>query len=641
MKSKLILCALAGTALLALAANDPVLMKINGKEIKLSEFQYLYNKNNQQQVQEETLDQYVDRFVTYKLKVADAEASKIDTLPSFQKEFNGYKTDLVKPFLVDESVQERLVNEAYERMKYNVDVDHIMMPLGKDKIENDEIQARLDSIKNCVKNGEDFYELAKKFSIDPSIRNNNGHYGFIGAGVFPYVWEYAAFNTPVGEISAPIRTDFGNHLIRVNGKREDPGQVEVEHILRVFPRGANDSLKAITKAEIDSIYTALMNGADFEELAKAKSQDPGSAKNGGKLPFFGINRMVKPFEEVAFRLQDGEMSAPFETNYGYHIVKKLAHKGVPTLEEARKGIEAQMTRDERANAPRDAKLEEVMKFYNYKENPKFGDYLEKELAKNGRYDSTFVASVLKNSTFPMCTFAKDQVIPASELAKVVNPKAKMNNESAKGYIMSYIKSIAKKQVMDYYVNNLINDNVEYRNLINEYRDGMLLFEIRNQKVWEGASKDTLGLRQFFEANRQNYKWDQPHFKGIILSAKNDSIMQRVKADILTLGADTLTTTLHNKYKRDIKMERMNFAQGENNTVDRVVFNDNDPAKVDANYPVGMILQGGLIDQPQEVADVKGQVTSDYQDLLEKNWVQELKRKYPVEINKKVLKKIKK
>ncbi len=641
MKSKLILCALAGTALMALAAKDPVLMKINGKEIKLSEFEYLYNKNNQQQVQQESLDQYVDRFVTYKLKVADAEAAKIDTLESFQKEFDGYKADLVKPFLEDVSVREKLINEAYERMKYNVDVDHIMLPLGKDKVENDAILARMDSIRNCVINGEDFYELAKKFSIDPSVKNNQGHYGFISSGLFPYVWEYQAFNTPIGEMCKPFRTDFGNHLIRVNDRRKDLGTVEVEHILRLFPRGANDSAKAVIKQQIDSIYTALLNGADFEEMAKTHSQDPGSAKNGGKLPYFGVNRMVKPFEKVSFELNDGEMSAPFETNYGYHIVKKLAHKDTPTLEEARKGIEAQMSRDERANAPRDAKLKEAMEFYKYKENSKFADFIQTEITKHGQYDSAFVASVLKNSNFPICEYANGVTIPASAIAKVINPKAKMNNEAAKAYILSQVEPIAKKEIMKYYVDNLINDNVEYRNLINEYRDGMLLFEISNKKVWEGASKDTTGLRKFFEANRKNYTWEHPHFKGIILSAKSDSILQAVKADIPTIGVDSLTTTLHNKYKRDIKMERMNFAQGENDLADRIVFNVPNDEKIDSNYPVAMVLEGGIINAPEDYTDVKGQVTSDYQDLLEKNWVDELHKKYRVEINKKVLKQVKK
>lgn len=639
MKIKLFLWAAVGTALLAVAAKDPVLMKINGKDVHLSEFEYLYNKNNQQQIEKESLEQYVDRFVTYKLKVADALAEKIDTTPAFIKEFEGYRTELVKPFLEDTTVNDRLVKEAYERMKMNVDIDHIMLPLGTDFNDNKKQIARLDSIKKCIENGEDFGALAQKFSVDPSVRRNQGHYGFISAGMFPYVWEKTAYDTPVGKVSEPFRTDFGNHLIRNNGSRPALGTVEVEHILLLFPRGASQTAKDSIKLSIDSIYTAVKAGADFEQMAREKSQDPGSAVNGGKLPWFGINQMVRPFEEVSFALKDGEISAPFETTYGYHIVKKLGHRDVPALADVRANILKKISMDERSTMARDAKIEELKKLYKYKVNEKASKVLEAELKKHGQYDSAFVQGVLAKSKVPLFSFAK-KVVPISVLAKLVNPKAQLNNESAVGYIMGKVDGYAKKEIMDYYIDNIINDNAEYRNLIHEYKDGMLLFEVSNQKVWEGASKDTVGLTNYFEANRAKYTWDKPRFKGIILSAKNDSIADAVKRDMAILGQDTLTQALHNKYGNRIKMERMLFAEGENKLVDRVVFKQDIEVDKKAKYPVSFVLEGGVIAQPQEYSDVRGLVTSDYQDVREKAWIQALKQKYPVEIYKNVLKKVK-
>ena len=641
MKIKLLICAAMGAVALAFAAKDPVLMTINGKEIHLSEFEYLYKKNSQQQIQKETIEQYVDRFVTYKLKVTDAEAEKIDTTRAFKAEFEGYKNDLVKPFLVDTTVTYRLVNEAYERMKYNVDVDHIMLPLGDNKLQNDSIIARLDSIKNRIENGEDFSELAMKYSIDPSKKRNKGHYGYIASGMFPYTWEVTAFSTPIGQISKPFRTDFGNHLIRVNNKREDPGTVECEHILVLFPRDATDSVKAVCKQRIDSIYTAIKNGANFEELAKTKSDDHRSSAQGGLLPRFGVNRMMPEFEQVAFSLNDGEISEPFATPYGYHIVKKLHHYPVPTLEEARQTIEQAISRDERSQMPRDAKIEQLMKQYHYAENANFKTYLEKKLAAHGQYDSTFVAGTIASSNEPIFTYSNISV-PASVLAQSLNPKAKLTNDAAVGYITSMITPYAKNEIMRHYVDNIIDENADYRNLINEYRDGMLLFEVSNRKVWEGASKDTVGLKNYFEANRAKYNWASPHFKGIILSAKNDSVMNEVIKAIPTFGADTLTTALHEKFSNGIKMERMLFAQGENETADKVVFGSTQKVVETGNkkYPLSMVLEGGVIDQPENVWDVKGQVTSDYQDLLEQKWIKELKVKYPVKINKKVLKSVK-
>ena len=643
MKHKLFIASvILGSALLATAAKDPVLMKINGKDIKLSEFEYLYHKNSQQQLEKETLEQYVDRFVTYKLKVADAEAQGIDTIPSFQKELAGYRNDIIKPFLEDTTVHERLVQEAYSHKLKQVDIDHLMLSLGKDYAENQHQLALADSIRQCILNGEDWEILAQRYSIDQSVKNNKGHYGFIVAGMFPYDFEKVVYETPVGEISKPFKTNYGYHMIRVNAIRPDDGEVHVQHILKLFPRVKvlTDQIKTATKAKIDSCYQALKNGADFTEMAKEVSEDPGSAKNGGELPWFGRKRMVPQFEQVAYELGVGEMSEPFETNYGYHIIKKLGTRPTPPLEEQRKNIEAMMQRDNRKDAPRIERINQLKQQYNYQENPNLRQYLRATLDQYGQYDSTFVDGILGHSNEPLFTFA-NQTVPVSELAQHLNRKMKMENGQAVEYIMGFVEHKSQDKVMDYYAKNIINDTPEFANLLNEYRDGMLLFEISNRRVWEAAGKDTLGLQAYYDANRAKYNWDSPRFKGIILNAVNDSTLQAVKTDIYSMTGepmDSITTRLHKKYGANIKMERMLMAKGENQAVDHLFFNGPVPS---GKYPCAMVLQGGLISTPEGLADVRGQVTSDYQDVLEKRWVEELKARYPVTINKKVLKKVKK
>lgn len=642
MKHKfLISTVLFGTAMLAVAATDPVLMKINGKEIKLSEFEYLYEKNNKQQIDKETLDQYVDRFVTYKLKVADAEAAHLDTLPSFTKELEGYREDILKPFLEDTTIKERLVLEAYSHFHTNVNIDHMMLSLGTDYSDNKKQLALADSLINVIKAGEVWDSIVAKYSIDPSKAHNNGHYGFISAGQFPYEFENAVYNTPVGEISKPIRTDYGIHFVRVNAIRDDEGTVHARHILRIFPRKAKvtDEEKQAVKVKIDSIYELVKAGGDFEELAKQYSEDPGSAKKGGDLGFFGRGRMVPQFENVAYSLKDGQISEPFETSYGYHIIQRVGTGGIASLEKARPRIERAISMDKRARMPQETKIEEAKKFYNYAVNPKLEAHIQEAVKNNGGYDSALVAK-LREDNFTAYSYAKVNV-PVSKIAAGLNPKSKLNNDAATGYFMSLIEGVANKDVMKYYTDNLINDNADFRNLLNEYRDGMLLFEISNRKVWEGAGKDTLGLKNYFEANRSKFTWSEPHFKGIILSAKNDSVMDAVKADIAALGkSDTLTTFLHKKYSANIKMERMVVAKGDNKAADYLYFGGSEIGE-GARYPVVMTLEGGLIYAPEVYTDVRGQVTSEYQDVLEKAWVKELKAKYPVSIDKKVLKKVKK
>ena len=639
MKAKLLISSLLlGTAILAIAKGDPVLMTINGKDIKLSEFEYLYHKNNQQQVEKETLDQYVDRFVLYKQKVADAEAAGIDTTELFLKEFEGYQKDLAAPYMVEDTTyQWQMVSEAYERYKKEIDIDHFMLPLGETPEATQANINRMDSIRNCVLAGENWEDLADRFSSDPSKPRNHGHYSYISAGMFPYSFENVVYTTPVGQISMPFKTPYGIHMVRVNNTR-DRDDAHAKHILKLFPQNATEQ-KAQCKAAIDSVYALLLAGANFEELAKAESQD-GSARNGGELGWFGRGRMVQPFEDIAFSLPDGAISEPFQTQYGYHIIKKVAH-GVAPLSEVRNNIEMAISRDERAGLIRERRNNDLKNKYNYRLNTAFEPFLTQALAANGdKLDSTFIAQNIKGSTMQLFTYGNKQSVAVSDLLPMINPKARfVTADDAKRYILAMVDGLAEKTLSDYHSQELVKSNPEYRNLINEYRDGMLLFEISNRRVWKAASKDTVGLEQYFAANRAKYAWDEPHFKGIILSAKNDSLLDLIKADVMTMAADTLTDALHRKYGTDIRMERMVVKKGENPLADYLAFNVGDKPER-KGFNAFMILEGGLINQPQEMADVRGMVTSDYQDVLEQRWKEELARKYPAKINKKVLKQVK-
>ena len=637
MKAKLLISSLLlGTAILAIAKGDPVLMTINGKDIKLSEFEYLYHKNNQQQVEKETLEQYVDRFVLYKQKVADAEAAGIDTTTAFVTEFEGYQKDLATPYMTeDTSYHWKFVEEAYNRYKQEINVDHIMLPVGTPEV-TEANMIRMDSIRSLALAGEDWESLAERFSSDGSKVRNHGHYNFISSCMFPYDFENVVYSTPVGEISKPFKTQFGVHMIRVNEKR-NRDDVHARHIIKVFPKNATDGQKAECKAKIDSIYNLLKAGADFEEMARAESQDA-SAKRGGSLGWFGRGRMVPQFEQVVFALRDGEISQPFATEFGYHIAKRDAH-GCAPLSEIRGAIETAISRDERSKLIRQNRLNDLKANCNYRINPELAGYFSRALQPGVRVDSAFVAQYIKGSTMPMFSYGKKYSVPLSELATQIKTKAPVIESMSMEYLMNGVDNVAEKYLTDYHARELVKSNPEYRNLLNEYRDGMLLFEISNRRVWKAANKDTVGLERQFAENRSKYVWDEPHFKGIILSAKNDSVLNLVKADIQNMAAETLTTELHEKYGSDIRMERMVVKQGENNLADYLAFHVGDKPER-KGYEEFMILEGGVISQPQEMADVRGAVTSDYQDVLEQLWREELAAKYPAKINKKVLKKVK-
>ena len=639
--------ALVSVATLAIAATDPVLMKINNKDVRLSEFEYLYKKNLEQQVNKESIDDYVKRFVDYKLKVAEAERLGYDTLPRIKKEIDGYKDDMLAPFLIDNDLQEQLVQEAYERMKKDVNVSHIMLSRGRNKAEDKKQIAMMDSIRNCILNGEDFNELVMKYSIDRSKQNNKGEYGFITSGVFPYDFEKAVYDTPLGELSQPFLTDYGVHMVRINGFRPNDGQVEVEHILRLFPRGGElkESDKLTVKAQIDSIYNCILNGENFEELAKSFSQDPKSAREGGKLPLFGRNYMVKQFEEISFNLPDGAISEPVETQYGYHIVKKIAHHPLGTLDDCRETIEQKMKNDQRSMMPIESKQEQILKEQNYKKNDGLNNYLIKELNAHGGYDSTFVADVIAKSNYTIFTYGNGIKVPLSRLASVINPKSKFStNDIAASVIEASIDRVARQDIVKYYSDNIVDLNPDYRNLLNEYRDGTLLFEVMSKEVWNKAKTDNQALLQRFDVNRAKYQWYEPRFNGVIICAKNDSILNEAMAMYQGLKAepeDTITTALNKKFGRNIKMVRSVTKKGENEMVDYLAFNGRHVESAYVGYPAYRILFGKMLEQPEELSDVKGLVASDYQDALEEEWIAALHKRYKVSVNNKVLNQLKK
>lgn len=643
MKKKFIPALLVGLAILTATAakkNDPVLMTVNGKDVHQSEFEYLYNKNNRQQMQPQGIDEYVDMFVTYKLKVADAEAAGIDTTAAFRKEFEGYCSELARPYMRDSLVEERLVQEAYDRMDRMVDVSHIMMPIGTTHQERIDNKARLDSIRTAILNGADFAEMAKKFSSDRSAVRNGGRMGYIYANMYPYPFELAAFSTPVGQVSEVIDdAPYGYHIVKVNGEKPNPGSVHARHILKLTRDMTPEQAQA-KKAEIDSIYNILASGnADFESIARAESDDPGSARNGGDLGFFGMGRMVPEFEEVAFSLNDGEISKPFASPFGYHIVQVIEHKGIGSLEEERPQILKAIGRDVRANYPETERLNQLKKDYHAVILPQGLDKVKTLLSSAADTESGF--ALLDTDKTVVATIG-DRKFTAADVMASMKPNVRTSATDAYTTFYDAVGQLLNDRTLDYARERLIVDQPDYRNLVNEYRDGILLFEISNRNVWDRSTRDTEGLEEFFRVNRDNYKWDAPKYKGYIVFATNDSVAGAARRYLASheIEKDSLVKTLRKEFGRTVKIERVIAAKGDNAIVDNVAFNG-EQAAAPGNWKAWFGYKGRIIDAPEEAADVRGAVSADFQQELERRWIESLHKKYPVKINKKAIKKLKK
>lgn len=641
-KQAIILSAIAGIAMLSAVSaknNDPIVMTIGGKDIHQSEFEYLYTKNNLQQLAPQTLDEYVDMFVVYKLKVAEAEAAGIHLTDEFRKEFEGYCIELSKPYLTDSLTNKRLVDEAYARMGKSRLVSHIMVPLGSTFDEKEKNRQRLDSIRNAIVNGgADFGEMAMRFSADRSAVQNKGSMGYINANRFPYPFEYAAYTTPVGQISSVIDdAPYGFHIIKVEDERPNPGKVEARHILKLTA-GLSPEEAEKKKAAIDSIYTVLKNGGDFDAIARAESEDPGSAANGGRLGVFGQGEMVKEFEETSFRLKEGEISEPFKTSYGYHIVQTLAYHGIGSLDEEFPAIQAVIKRDMRSTMPEKERMAQLKQSFGLKIDSVALFGLKERMTAANDVKGAFDIALKANDAIATLN---GKTISAAEISASIpeNVRNGANDAFTVFYngVNNYLDDATAKAARE----ALMRDNSEYRNLISEYRDGILLFEISNRNIWDRSSSDVDGLKDFFAKNRGKYTWDKPHYKGYVIFASSDSVATAAQSYLgsTKVENDSLVDRLRDKFGRDIKVECVVTAKGDNAIVDNIAFNGEKP-QAPGRWVSWFPYEGRVIDAPEEATDVKGAVTSDYQQELEQRWVKSLHSKYKVKINKKALKNIK-
>lgn len=624
-------------------ASDATLLTVNGKNIPVSEFEYLYNKNNNQQLERQTPEEYLDMFINYKLKVADAEAHGIDTTKAFKDELEQHRVELAKPYLKNQAVEDALVNEIYSHMDRLVDVSHVMLRKGMTEQQNDSVKHMLDSIRTLIVTGKESLEdMALKYSIDPQVKRNKGHMGWMKANTYPYTFENVAYATPVGEISQVMETPFGFHIIKVHGFKADPGKINASHILKLT--AGLDSLEQQTKkAQIDSIYEIVKAGsaAKFAEVAKIESEDPGSRQNGGQLSWFGIGEMVPEFENVAFALNDGEVSEPFATQFGYHIIMRHAHRGVPSLVDERESILRNMWRDDRRDMAKKAKLDAYLKSNKASIETKNFKKINAALKGFASMDSTAYDKVVAMTDVAVAKIGKQRIF-ASEVAKSMTPDSNMTPQAWMKIFEERTKSSLDAKATEMMTAELPEKYDDYKNILNEYRDGILLFEVSNRNVWDKALADTKGLEKYFQAHRDEYKWEKPHYKGTIIFTTGPAVTEEVKEFLNTYNgpASSLPAAIKQKFDRRAKAERVLAAEGDNPIVDNVAFGGERPDISKSRWSDYFSYEGTILTQPQSAQDVKGLVSTDYQQVLEQEWVKQLREKYPVVVNTKVFEKIK-
>lgn len=632
-------CAVA----LAFAAKDPVIMNVNGVDVPKSEFEYLYNKNSQQQINPQTLEEYVEMFKLYKMKVADARAEGIDTTASFLKETEQYRHDLAAPYLTDSIYINQLVQEAYDRSKEEVEAYHIMLFKTRDAAANVSLRQRIDSLESVLKAGGDFADLAARFSQDRGSKDKGGRMGWIVAGNYPAAFEIEAYRLPEGAISEVVESPVGYHILKGGKHRPARGKIQVAHILKLT-QGKDEAAQAKAKQEIDSLYQVVMANPDaFTTIAGSNSEDRGSARQGGMLPWFGAGEMVAEFDSVAFSLANGEISKPVKTAYGYHIIRRFDSQPVPELEKMKPQAIAKITnpQDPRYKLIRDRQTQNFAKKHKGSLNEKTVSMIRSDISRQG-LDSALFANwtTIPNGDLPLASVG-GKTKKASDFMSGISSMRVPASANALQIFDDNLAAYYNGILVDAEELSLEKTEPDYRNLLKEYVDGSLLYEVSVRKVWDKAAKDTEGLRNFFERNRANYKWAEPHAKGFLVQATNDSVAGLIRARAAELGTDSLVQTLRKEFKGNIGIDKVLVSKGTNAMVDNIVFGAPEVQPSNAKYQVYFMIDPRVINEPEEVNDVKGLVTSDYQNEFQTEWENELRKKYPVTVNEKVLKQVRK
>ena len=620
------------TSLIALSTfaqnSDPVLMTVDGNNVTKSEFEQIFWKNKKENTTSKTeLDEYMVLFKKFKLKVAAAEEQGIDTTAKFKNELAGYKSQLERPYLVDTTLNEALINEAYYRIQNEVKASHILIKVKKGATPKDTLKAYNRILKlreQILAKKMTFSEAAQKNSEDPSAKQNSGNLGYFSAFRMVYPFENAAYNNKIGQISMPFRTQFGYHILSTDDLRKGRGKIKVAHIMIRVKEDLSEVEKENLKKKTEEIYQKVKNGEDFETLAKEYSEDRNSARKGGELAWINTGETFTEFDDAAFGLdKNGDISTPVKTPVGWHIIKRIDYKPVGTLDEMRSELKHKIQRDVRSQKTRDQFINNLKKEYGFIENKAL---LTNFLNKEYKADKETQLFSFANKTYSMYDFTMYLV------------KSKKTDNLTMTEIEDVYNRYTSNELIEFEKTQLNRKYPAFKALLKEYRDGILLFDITDQKVWSKAVKDTSGLKSFYESHKQDYVWAN-RIEGKIFSSSNKKTAKKAYklAKKGKIANDSIANYLNKDSQLNIKLETGVF---ETETHEYLKNSDwktglNKVKSFDGKY-VFVVLDKKLPSAPKKLNESKGLITAAYQEYLETEWLNQLESKFKIEVNKEVL-----
>ena len=630
-----------------LAQTKEILFSIDNHPYYTDEFIRVYNKNLDlvKDDSQKDLEKYLDLFVGYKLKVEKANKLGLQNGTNYQNELKSYRNQLSKNYLNDSKVTNELVREAYDRMQQEVRASHILVLVDEGASAEDTLKAynKIIDIKRRLDAGEDFVKVAQQFSEDPSVKENNGDLGYFSAFRMVYPFENAAYKTNVGQASKPFRTRFGYHIVKVVDKRVNRGEVSVAHIMILKQGEAAQQEKAL--ATINDIYKKIQQGESFESLAQQFSEDKSSAPKGGVLQRFGSGQLSsEEFENVAFDLKTpNQISAPFESQFGWHIVKLIEKHPVRSYDEMKAELEDKIKRDERSLLITNSLAKKVRSKYSFTKDAKLIAKIKGSVNDEFYSQTWVVPEKAKELNGVVLTINKDKKVNGALFLDFIASKQKSNikTKPVSKLVDELFEKFVDEQMIAYYNDNLENEFPEFKNVMDEYRDGLLLFDLMEKEIWNRAKNDTIGLNDFFKSNIKNYQWKKRYSVDILSSTdvkviekaqkflKKGKSLEYIKEQLNKDGKiNVMSKSGMYEEDYDVLPQFNGLSKGVTSIVskDKYYFVVN----VTDEKPAGA----------KELSECKGKVISDYQQYLENHWVDELKKEFTININKDVFSKVK-
>lgn len=623
-------------------AKKEVLFTIDGKPYYTDEFIRVYNKNLDlvKDDSQKDLNNYLDLYIGYKLKVQKANKLGLQEGQQYKNELKSYRNQLSRNYVTDTKVTQELIDEAYARSLKEIKASHILFLVDENAAPADTLKAynKAMDIRRKILSGGNFDELAAQYSEDPSAKENKGDLGWFSAFRMVYAFENGAYNTKKGEVSKPVRSRFGYHIIKVADIRDNRGEVTVAHIMITKQKDG-------AKTKIDEIYQKLKQGEDFAEVAKQFSDDKSSAENGGKLNKFGSGELSsEEFEQVAFSMnKPGEFSAPFETQFGWHIVKLIEKNGVKPKADVQADFENRVRRDDRSRRITESQNDKLKKKYTYKKDAKVYAAATKalnekiytqawEVPKEGDYSQTIL------------TINNDKKVPAKAYLDYAfaRQRGELTAQPLSRLASLLFEDFVNDQLNQYYDENLEGEFPDFAVVMEEYRDGLLLFELMEKEIWEKAKTDSTGLEQYFNTHRESYQW-KDRIEGDVFSSKNEAAAKSARK-LLKKGksAEDIKKELNKDGKVDI-IEKTGTFELDGDVLpkqDKWKTGVTDVLKKGDYYYVVNVKKVSP-KGPKTLDEAKGRVINDYQQYLESKWVTDLNSEFKVQVDRNVFENVKK